>query len=59
MRGISFFGLLYLAHFIKSDIRSYTTNSADKNPKEFNIGGVLSNDDSIKHFEVTIAVIER
>lgn len=57
MRFILFFSLIYLVSGARSDIRSSIANSAEKNPKVFNIGGVLSNDDSINHFKETIEVI--
>lgn len=57
MRFILFFSLIYLVSDARSDMRASIANSAEKNPKVFNIGGVLSNDDSINHFKETIEVI--
>lgn len=53
---IPFFGLVCLAGATRSDVRSSLVSSSEKNPKVFNIGGVLSNDDSINHFKETIEV---
>lgn len=59
MRGVLFFWLMiYLVSGAKSDLRSSVTSSSEKNPKVFNIGGVLSNDDSINHFKEIIEVVK-
>lgn len=49
------FLLLLLLGGVWCDVRS-SVGSSEKNPKVFNIGGVLSNDDSINHFKETIEV---
>lgn len=56
MHFIFFFSIMCLFNSVKSDMRSSGGSASDKNPKIFNIGGVLSNDDSINHFKETIEV---
>lgn len=55
LKCILFIYLILLLH-IKSTLLQKPTGNDNNNPKEFNIGGVLSNNDSEDHFRDTIAV---
>lgn len=54
-KRLIFIHLILLLH-IKSFLLQKPTGNDNNSPKEFNIGGVLSNNDSEDHFRDTIAV---
>lgn len=55
-KRLIFIHLILLLHIKSSLLQKPTGNDNNNSPKEFNIGGVLSNNASEDHFRDTIAV---
>lgn len=56
MRFHAWFTLTFAVYSARGDSRLHATRFPEKNPTVFNIGGVLSSNDSVQYFSQTIAV---